>query len=96
MNFPLQTVDLSAPLPPARTRKYPFHAMEPGTMFFVPGPTPKPNTVMSLASATGKRLGMTFITRQCYMTWAPKANEWRPCGPDDKGATRGVAVTRMA
>jgi hypothetical protein len=96
MNFPVQTVNMPEPMPPARTRKYPFHEMVPGTMFFVPGPTPKPNTVMSLASATGKRLGFTFMTRQCFMAWDKKANEWVNCDPEAKGATRGVAVFRTA
>jgi hypothetical protein len=94
MSFALQNTDLSETLPPARARKYPFHEMEPGMMFFVPGPSPKPNTVMSLASATGKRLGVTFMTRQLHMKNV--GGVWEQCQEKDKGAVRGVAVIRTA
>jgi hypothetical protein len=73
-----------------RPRKYPFHDMQPGMMFFTPGA--KPSTMMSLASATGKRLGWTFQTRQLHMRLVK--GRWLPCPPDTEGATFGVAVYR--
>jgi len=76
----------------SRPRKYPFHDMKPGMMFFAPGT--KPSTMMSLASATGKRLGWTFQTRQQHMKRVKGA--WERCEPDDKHAHFGVAVYRIA
>ena len=61
-------------------------------MFFAPGA--KPNTMMSLASSTGKRLGWSFQTRQLYMRLVSGA--WKQCEATDKGAQFGVAVYRVA
>jgi hypothetical protein len=73
-----------------RSRKYPFHDMTPGTMFFVPDA--KPNTMISLTSATGRRLGWKFATRQLYMRI--EAGEWVACDKTHKNAKLGVAVYR--
>ena len=93
MEYQLQTGDVPKPvrLTP-RPRKYPFHEMTPGMFFFAPGA--KPNTMMSLASATGKRLGWTFQTRQQWMRTVKGA--WTACESTDKGAQFGVAVYRTA
>ena len=75
-----------------RPRKYPFHQLKPGMMFFAAGV--KPNTMMSLASSTGKRLGWTFQTRQHHMKL--EKGQWKQCDPDAKGAQFGVGVYRIA
>jgi len=75
-----------------RPRKYPFHDMQPGMMFFTPGV--KPSTMMSLASATGKRLGWTFQTRQLHMRLVKGV--WKPCPAEAPDAVFGVAVYRTA
>lgn len=77
----------------SRPRKYPFHDMKPGMMFFTPGA--KPSTMMSLASATGKRLAWVFQTRQLWMR-QDKTGKWTQCDPTDKGGVLGVAVYRTA
>lgn len=76
----------------SRPRKYPFHDMKPGMMFFTPNT--KPSTMMSLASATGRRLGWTFRTRQLHMRL--DKGKWVQCEPDAKGAQFGIAVYRTA
>ena len=91
MEYALQTADVPKPMRVTpRPRKYPFHNMNPGQMFFVPGA--KPNTMMSLASATGKRLGWTFVTRQQWMKQVK--GKWLACEAGEKGAEFGVAVYR--
>jgi hypothetical protein len=74
-----------------RTRKFPFHAMRVRTMFFAPGA--KPSTMMSLACATGKRLGFKFKTRKQYMRLVDA--KWVACAEGDDGATLGVGVYRV-
>lgn len=93
MNYVLQDAEVPKPVrTSARPRKYPFHEMEPGKMFFAPGA--KPSTMMSLASATGKRLGWTFQTRQLNMRLVK--GQWKQCTSGDPGAQFGVAVYRTA
>lgn len=71
--------------------------MTPGQMFFQPGA--KPNTMMSLASATGKRMTnggpkVAFATRQCWMK-KDRAGAWVEVPADSLGAHLGVAVFRL-
>ena len=91
-DFPLQAG--KAPEPRrnvARPRKYPFHDMKPGQMFFAPGA--RPNTMMSLASSTGRRLGWTFATRQKWMKLNGKL--WQDAVASEKDAQQGMAVYRI-
>ena len=95
MDYALQTVsEIPKPTPGASTRtrprKYPFHDMEPGQMFFVPGA--KPTTMMSLACATGKRLKVSFKTRRQWMVKAKSG--WKQVAEGTPGAVFGVAVYR--
>ena len=75
-----------------RPRKYPFHEMRVGEMFFAPGS--KPTTMMSLACATGKRLSFTFKTRHLHMRQTDAG--WAQCSEGADGALLGVAVYRVA
>lgn len=94
MDYVLQEATVPKPVRSAsRPRKYPFHDMQPGMMFFTP--KAKPATMMSLASATGKRLGWTFQTRQLWMKQDAKG-KWTQCEQTTKGAAFGVAVYRTA
>lgn len=95
MDYALQTVtEIPKPTPgggkSTRPRKYPFHDMKPGQMFFVPGA--KPTTMMSLACATGKRLGFSFKTRRQWMVQGKDG--WKQVAEGTKGAQFGVAVYR--
>ena len=94
MDYILEHTDVPKTVhrPYLRPRKYPFHAMQPGMRFFVPDA--KPGTLMSLASATGKRLGWKFVTRKLHMRLV--GGKWEQCSADDKGAKLGVAVYRVA
>lgn len=92
MDYIVQVADVPKPVRTgSRPRKYPFHELEVGTMFFAPGV--KPGTMMSLASATGRSLGKKFQTRQLHM--ALVKGQWRQVDPTAKGATFGVAVYRV-
>lgn len=76
----------------SRPRKYPFHEMQVGQMFFVPGA--KPSTMMSLAYATGKRLGFVIKTRRLWMVHDRK--EWVQVAEGTPDAKLGVAIYRDA
>jgi hypothetical protein len=76
--------------PKPRPRKYPFAELLPNTMFFVPGA--KGPTMMSMASARGRELGVKFHTRHRHMRLVEGV--WRDCAAAEPGATLGVAVYR--
>lgn len=72
--------------------------MTPGTMFFAEGVVP--NTMMSLASATGKRMTnggpkVAFATRQCWMKKDRASGAWIEVPAETKGGALGVAVFRL-
>ena len=73
-----------------RNRKYPFKDMKEGDMFFVPGKTR--NTMSTHVSDTGRKLGVKFTTRLCYMRQTIEG--WVPAEPDEKGAVLGIGVWR--
>lgn len=75
----------------ARRRKYPFDDMKVGQHFFVPDKTK--NTLSTHASTVGKKLGMKFETRLCWMKRVDK--EWVPCEETERGAHQGIGVWRM-
>ena len=75
-----------------RPRKYPFYEMQPGMRFFAPDANP--GTLMSLASAYGKRLGCKFVTRKLHMRLV--GGRWEQCAAGEKGAKFGVAVYRIS
>lgn len=76
----------------SRTRKYPFAEMEVGDMFFVPNKTK--NTLTTLTSTAGRKLGKKFVTRLTHMieqddgTWEPVT----PGAPLDTTAVLGIGV----
>lgn len=74
----------------APPRKYPFREMEVGDSFFVPKKTK--NTLMTIASTEGKRLGRKFATKLCFMKQSIEG--WQPCEPSDEGAVQGIGVWR--
>jgi len=92
----MHSIQKSVPIPkkarpalPSR-RKYPFHEMEVGDMFFVPGK--KKNTMATHASTTGKKLGRKFVTR---MAWMRETLEgWEVCDKDHEDAVQGIGVWR--
>ena len=94
MVYPLQVADeIPKPItashkPRVRARKYPFHVMQPGDMFFVPGA--KSATMMSLSSATGKQIGVKFHTRHIRMKNVN--GRWMQCLEPE--GELGVAVFR--
>lgn len=72
------------------SRKYPFPDMQVGEMFFVPHKST--NTLMSLASKTGAKLGRKFETRMVYMRLVD--DQWVHCSKEVKGAVLGIGVYR--
>lgn len=75
--------------PPVR-RKYPFHTMTVGQMFFVPERTK--NTLATHASSVGRKLGRKFLSRLTWMV--QQGGAWQPCGEHEIGAVYGIAVWR--
>jgi hypothetical protein len=75
-----------------RARKYPFHEMEVGDMFFVPNA--KRKTLASHATATGRKIGRKFSSRQITMIEAPDGS-WQPCDPAETGAVHGIGIWRV-
>lgn len=73
-----------------RRRKYPFESMRVGSFFFVPGITR--DQIYGHVWSVGKKLGMKFSCRLCYMIHV--GEEWRLCDQNDNGATLGVGVWR--
>lgn len=73
-----------------RTRKYPFTSMTVGEFFFVPNRTK--NTLMSHASAMGRKLRRKFSTRLCWM--AHRNGIWHSANEGDPGAVQGIAIHR--
>lgn len=72
-------------------KKYPFDEMEVGDMFFIPHKDK--NTMMSLASAAGRRLGRKFATRMTFMVEVE--GNWLPCTDKAPDRVSGIAVWRM-
>ena len=72
-------------------RKYPFHLLEVGDMFFVPGR--EKNTLSTRCSSLGKRLNAKYKTRMLYMHRVNDA--WVACTAKDDGATLGIGVWRV-
>lgn len=68
------------------SRKYPFHDMDIGDMFFVPNKTK--NSLATHASTVSKKLGKKFVTRLTYMV--PTENGWEPADEGDEGAVQGI------
>jgi hypothetical protein len=73
-------------------RKYPFREMAVGDSFFIPNKTK--NTLMTMASSEGKRLGCKFSTKICWMIQTPKG--WKLAADTDEGAVQGVGCWRIA
>jgi hypothetical protein len=69
-------------------RKYPFSEMDVGDWFFVPGLSK--NTLSTLASLTGKKLGRLFSTRLLYVA------DCKEVAAGTAGAVLGVGVWRDA
>ena len=73
-----------------RACKYPFHELNVGEMFFIPNRSS--NTMMSLASKTGRKLGRKFETRLIWMCMRQEL--WTLCAAGAPGAVQGVGVYR--
>ena len=71
-------------------RKYPFHEMEVGDMFFVPNKAK--NMMMNRASEAGKTLGRRYSTKVCFMKLVK--GFWKICDVTDAGAVQGIGVWR--
>jgi hypothetical protein len=83
-------------------RKYPFDQLDVGDMFFLAERAK--NNISTLASITGKKLGMTFSTRLLYMKWTdhapshanPLGVSWQPATAETENAVLGIGVWRDA
>lgn len=74
-------------------RKYPFHKLAVGDMFFVPERTK--NTLSTRSSTIGKKLNAKYKTRMLYMRKNDQ-NQWEHTVATDPDAILGIGVWRTA
>ena len=76
---------------PDMQRKYPFHTLEVGDMFFVP--ERKKNNLYAHVSVVGRKLGRKFTSKLTYMRKTKTG--WVVSEASNKTAVLGIGVWRV-